>query len=60
MTRDEYKRKLIDKYPGLDKREPITFAHGDDVLRMLMQAHDIGWRQGSYVASQLKSMFGKY
>jgi hypothetical protein len=65
MTREEYKQKLIDHFPGLDKREPITFAHGDDVLRMLMQAYDIAWTQGSKDESEkrfgdLMDVFGVF
>ena len=46
MTKDEYRRKLLERYPDLDSYEPITFAHSVDVLDLLLQGYEIGKREG--------------
>ena len=57
MTRDEYKKKLLDKFPGLADPKPITFARGDRVLELLLQAYDFG-RRGNDALDTFRQMMG--
>ena len=57
MTREEYKQKLLEKFPGLDQPKPITFSRADRVLELLLQAYDFG-KKSTDALDTFRNMMG--